>query len=388
MAEPATDAKPLAGHHVTFTGRLASLTRAEAAELVRARGGAWLPSVTRETSMLVVGQEPLRKDGRLSADVRRARALQRSQAVEILAEPEFLDRLGLASVAQGGQRYSTAQLSQILHVPGRHIRAWVRRGLVKPVDTVAGIHYFNFRQVSWAKTLCDLAAAGVSAERIRRSLEQLRTWLPDVEERFEQLAVLEKDGRLLVRLREGQLAEPTGQCLFDFGDEPATEMVPVAPGPQTASDWFQAGCAHEEVGRWADAAHAYRQALLVGGPDAEACFNLGNVLYALGQQAQAAERFHQAVEIEPDSVGAWNNLGSVLADLGQCEDAVGALRQALALEPHYADAHYNLADALDQLGRREEARLHWQAYLRREPGGPWADHARRRLAQTERPKQA
>jgi tetratricopeptide (TPR) repeat protein len=331
--------------------------------------------------MLVIGQEglPLTKEGGLTPKLQKAQRLQRVRPLRILTEDEFLTALGLESPSEGVQRLTTAQLCQILHVPGARIRRLVRQGLVQPIETVLGVHYFDFRQVSWAKTLCDLARAGVRPERIRRSLEQLKEWVPDVDQPLAQLAVLEKDGQLLVRREEGPLTEPTGQGLLDFSDEPPT-VTAVAPCRQTPKDWFQIAYEHERAGRLADAERAYRQALTESGPDADACFNLGNVLYALGQKAQAAERFRQAVEIQPGFKECWNNLGNVLTELGDLEEAVEAFRRALALQPDYADARCSLADTLDQLGRDEDALPHWQAYLRLDPSGSWAGYARSRLA--------
>src|SRR5438552_245242 len=217
------DVKPLVGHKVAFTGRLASTTRAQAAVLVRAYGGEWLSLVTRRTSMLVVGQDgwPLGKDGRLTRKLQKARWLQRSQPLTIVTEAEFLTRLGLDSPAGSLSRLSTAQLSRVLHVSGDRIRAWVQLDLLRPTESVHGVHYFDFQQARWAKTLSDFVLTGVTPDRIRRSLEQLKAWLPDLDRPLAQLAVLERDGRLLVRLREGQLAEPTGQGLFDFSEQPA-----------------------------------------------------------------------------------------------------------------------------------------------------------------------
>jgi tetratricopeptide (TPR) repeat protein len=400
MAGTAADAKPLAGHKIAFTGRLASLTRKQAVDLVRAHGGEWQPRVTQSTSMLVVGQDgwPLGRDGSLTSKLQKARRLQRMRSITICSEADLLARVGLESPSQGLQRWSTAQLSEALQVPGERIRNWVRCGLVQPVETVSGVHYFDFQQARWAKSLCTFAQSGVSPARLRRSLEQLKAWMPEVDQSLAQLAVLEKDGRLLVRLAEGQLAEPTGQGLFDFADEPCGGTFPTCPIPgrletcptglPTAEEWLQLGCEHEEAGRLPDAEQAYRQALLLGGPNAETCFNLANVLYALGRKEQAAERFRQVVEIDSGFVEAWNNLGTVLSDLGQQEEATQTFLRSLELDPLYADAHYNLADTLDQLGREEEALPHWQAYVRCDPASRWGKYARQRLDFAHRSKHA
>jgi len=338
----------------------------------------------------VVGQDgwPLGKDGRLTRKLQQARWRQRSQPLVILTEADFLARLGLDASSGDVQCLSTAQLSSVVHVSGDRIRSWVQLGLVQPTETLHGVHYFDFQQVRWAKTLCDFAQAGVAPGRIRRSLEQLKNWMPDVDRPLAQLAVLEKDGQLVVRLREGLLAEPTGQGLFDFSEEPAAATVQVASGPQTAEQWFQAGCEHEQAGRLAEAARAYRQVLRAGRRDPDACFNLANVLYALGQKEQAAERFRQVVEVDPRYAEAWNNLGVVLSELDQYEEAVAALQSAVQSDPSYADAHFNLADTLDQLERQSEALPHWRAYVHLDPTSPWGRYARERLGKADRPKQA
>jgi tetratricopeptide (TPR) repeat protein len=189
---------------------------------------------------------------------------------------------------------------------------------------------------------------------------------------------------LLVRLGDGQLAESSGQLQFDFAGEPPSSTVSVASGRETAENLFERGLTHEEVGDLAEAAQAYRQALLVGGPDDDTSFNLANVLFALGEKEMAAERFRQVVEMNPGFAEAWNNLGNVLADLNLRDEAHEAFQKALELDPSFADAHYNLADLLDQLGRLREAKIHWQSYLRLGPAqGPWTDYAQQRLAAIE-----
>jgi tetratricopeptide (TPR) repeat protein len=375
----------LRGECVAFTGRLASLTRGEAAALVRDHAGRFVRGVTRHTTMLVVGQEgwPLQKDGRLTRKLLRARALDRAGCrIAIVPEQSLLSRLGLERASAAISRlYTIVQLSRILHVPRDRIRAWVRGGLVQPTETVHALPYFEFRQVSSAKTLCELADAGVTLERLRRSLMQLRRWMPDVDQPLAQLAVLQRDGRMLLRLEAGQLAEPTGQLNFDFDpDRPAVTAISVTPSSATAQELFERGIEHERCGRLQEAAEAYRHALLRAGPQTEICFNLANVLDALGHKAQAAERLWQVVEMDRRHVAAWNNLGNVLAELGQFAEAVAAFKQALAIEPHYADAHYNLADALDQMGEPLKAMPHWEQYLRQDASSPWADYARRRLS--------
>jgi tetratricopeptide (TPR) repeat protein len=375
------DEKVLKGKRVAVTGRLASMSRAEAIRLVRAHGGIFASALSRRTSMMVVGQDgwPFQKDGRLSSKLRRAQSYQRSgQPITILSEEEFLGLLGLEGQTEGVRRlYSTAQLSSLLKIPGDRVRRWLTAGLIRAVETVDGVSYFDYPQVVSARTLSDLNQSGVGTDRLRRSIEQMQTWLKNVEQPLLQLAVMDQSHELLVRLNDG-LVEPTGQRRLDF--DAVDEPVSLSQPPATAAHWFEMGCELEETGQFDDAADAYRQALAVGGPSAVTCFNLANCMYAMGHKELAAERYSQAVETDGSFAEAWNNLGVVLIDLGNPEEAVTAFERALLANPHYADAHYNLADLLEELDDTTGAATHWGAYLSQDRQSQWASHAKKRLA--------
>jgi len=370
---------------VAFTGRLASMSRKEAAELVRAYGGEFAPSPTRKTHLLVIGEDrwPLEADGRLTRKVLRARALQEAgHPILIFSEEEFFRALGLEERhAEIHRLYTNHQLSHILELPGARIRWWVRMGLIRPAKVVHRLAYFDFHEVRSAKVLCDLVRSGASPSRVRRSLEALRSWLKHLDEPLRQMALLERNGRLLARLKTGELIEPGGQLWIDFSQDEERPVRAIEPEPRTVDHWLRLGLEHEDRGDLNEAEEAYRQALLEAGPRPELCFNLGNVFYALGSKAQAVERFRQAVELDPQYVEAWNNLGNALSELGEHEEAVKAYERALQLAPRYADAHYNFADTLFQVGRVDDAKLHWRAYLRESPRSSWAEEVRGRLRQ-------
>jgi tetratricopeptide (TPR) repeat protein len=61
--------------------------------------------------------------------------------------------------------------------------------------------------------------------------------------------------------------------------------------------------------------------------------------------------------------------------LQRFDESVAAYRKAVTLSPRYADAHYNLALAYERRGERRPALRHWQAYVRLDNTGPWAEHA-------------
>jgi tetratricopeptide (TPR) repeat protein len=376
------------GQCVALTGRLAALSREEALRLVRARGARVGEKVSRETTLLVVGQEgwPLGKDGRLSANLRRARALQEAgHAIEVVDEQEFLTRLGLVELADGiCGRYTLAQLARLLSVPRGRIQAWLKHQVIEAAGEVEGLPVFDFRQVAAIKALCQLRQTGVSARRLRRSLEQLSAWLPGTEQALLRLSAVE--GELLVRDDRG-LAELNGQRRLEFDaaespDHEGREVVSIGwrISPEAL---FQQAVEHEQAGRLEQAGEAYRRWLHQFGPDAQVCFNLGNVLCASGRHEAAIERFRQAVELNAAYIEAWNNLGTALIQSNQREAAIAAFAAALAHDPCYGDALYNMADTLEELGRTQEAQRYWRTYLTCDSTSDWADYARQRLRKRE-----
>jgi len=391
MASKQQSATWLQGRSVTLAGRLACMSRDEAASLISAHGGIYTRHVTREPMIVVVGRGgwPLARDGRPTRKLRKALALaERGFDIEIVPEEELLARLHRSSGPL--KRNSTLrELADLLHLPAERLDSWLRAGLIRPVATVDGIRYFDFCQVAGAKSLSELLRSGISTSRLRQSLRQLRSWLVDVEQPLAQLTVLSSGRTLAVRLEGGQLAEPSGQLLFDFGSEPAESFPMSVPWVEESlgiEDWLREAASAEERENWPRAVHAYRQALLAGGPSAEICFNLAGALYAQGHYGRAGERYRQVLELDPDFFEAWNNLGTVLAYEQQNEEAVRAYRRALQVNPRYADARYNLADTLDDLGRAEEAAEEWRRYLELEPYGDQADYARERLKALARPR--
>ena len=382
MEESATKAERLRGNRVAFTGRLACMTRTEASKLVKAHGGTFTPTVNERTSILVVGQEgwPLQKDGRLTAKLQNAQELQRiGYSIQIVQEQEFLCRLGLDSTEGIRRLYTTSQLTKLLSLSRGRLRSWIRADLIHPEETVDGLDYFDYSQVVSAKTLAELTQAGIKSDSIRRSLEQLRRWLPNMDQPLAQLAVLERDGELFMRV-EDALVEPSGQRLLDFEEGPESFRFSATQNLTSAEEWFELACEHEDAGRLPHAVEAYRQALLAGGPDRDASFNLANVLYAMNQKPQAVERYYQVLELDRTFVEAWANLGVVLREMKRRSDAQTAFETALKVNPQYADAHYNLAELLEEMGRHAEARPHWQIYVRQDPQSEWGRYARRRLS--------
>jgi superkiller protein 3 len=207
----------------------------------------------------------------------------------------------------------------------------------------------------------------VPAAKIRTSLEQIASWLPDT---GQLVGKLDSFARCLrVQLPDGNWAEPSGQLLIPFGQDLAQVVARVRAFPREESVDPEALWNAEEAedrGDLAAAAKGYEQ-LIKGNPDAEVFFNFGNILYQLGREGTAAEQYIKALDLDPDFAEAWNNLGNALVAIGKSEEAIEAYCKALALVPEYPDAHCNLATILERLGRLDEAAAHRAEFVRAFP---------------------
>jgi tetratricopeptide (TPR) repeat protein len=163
-----------------------------------------------------------------------------------------------------------------------------------------------------------------------------------------RISAIESTSRMLHRLKNGLLAETSGQLQLDFADEPHDDghltYIAVA---RTTDELFDDAVLLESSGQLQQAADTYRLALAKQSDDPVIRFNLGNVLFQLGLTEAAAVEFRSAVQIDHGYVEAWNNLGSILFELDQVDESIVAFQRALRLAPGYAEAQFNLARVIE-----------------------------------------
>jgi Tfp pilus assembly protein PilF len=381
----------LLGQRVVFTGRFASLMRAEAEKVVARAGGRVLPGVSPRATMLVVGMRgwPLMDSGHVTrklAEAERLRAAGRT--IRILSEVTFRELVGLEAPAEAvAKTLSEQQVCKTLGIDARVLQRWEHCGLVRSHDGL-----YDFRDLVSLRTVTGLVARGVSPVVIRKSLDALGGFLPGVDRPLAQLNILVGDsGELVAELEEALLTQ-SGQLAFRF----ETSQQPAADAPRPLSlaradtrdsaAWIEAGLEHEEAGELEKAEHAYRRAAALAPNDALPQFNLGNVLLAGGRLEAAAERYAQAVALDPSNAQAWFNLAHVQDALKDRPSAMKYLRRAIAADPTYADAHFNLADLAERVGDNATAAAAWDDYLRLDPRSEWSAEARRRLHALRKPR--
>lgn len=392
----------LQGERVAFTGTLASMTHAHAADLVAKHGGAAAEHVSRQTTMLVIGEEgwPLEDNGQPSVKLQQALRWQAAGAqMQLVQESEWLALLGLAEKREEIHRlYTPAMLSTVLNVSVHVIRGWARAGLIRPVKMIHRLPYFDFREVSSARRLSELLESGVPRREIEESLKRLPAVLRGEDRPLEQLEILAHCTGIVIRDGHGLVEAKSGQRLLEF-DEPAAAadpheaealaLVPTvkfSPSPRAGKtepprDWLVEGCRLYDAGQLTDSLEAFRMAAISSPHSSDVHFQLGECLYRLGNVAGAIERYYVAVEHDQDFLEAWVQIGCLHRELGDLEAARVAFAVAIDVLPEYPEAHFHLAETAQELGDDETAGNHWREYLRHDSRGPWADLARQRLRQ-------
>ena len=194
----------------------------------------------------------------------------------------------------------------------------------------------------------------------------------------------------------GALMDPlTQQLAFDFDTSPARQLRVVGIGADSpmrqaaeVQDMFLRAVQLEENPATISQAMEIYQAILAIRPEhAPALINLGTIHYNLRKYEQAEQHYRKATIADPEYALAFFDLGNVLDEMQRLTEATAAYQKAVALVPQYADAHYNLALAYERQGQRRRALRHWLAYVRLDPVGPWAKHAKeqaRKILNTER----
>ncbi|MEW5974361.1 MAG: tetratricopeptide repeat protein [Acidobacteriota bacterium] len=373
---------PLKGARVAFTGKLASLTRQEAFSVVRSAGGQPAPSVSRQTSLLVVGMEgwPLLPNGMISAKLRRAEALaSQGSPIRILSEAGFLELVGIRDRASSFRKaYPAEEVCRLLGISAEVLRRWEQFSLVRSDEG-----RYDFQDLVSLRTIAELVRRGVKPMVLAKSLERLASILPGTERPLAQLRIVsEHSGAVLVDLGDALMA-PNGQLVLNFDARPRGPSRLVAL-PETRAenehDWFDYGQACEDEEHFSEAEAAYRRAIMLSPQFPEAYFNLGNVLRLTNQHAAAEECYRTAVAQAPHLACAWYNLADILEERGKFTEAVDSLQRALKADPNYADAHFNLALCLEKIGQKTDAKPHWAAYLKLDSSSQWSSIARRHLA--------
>jgi len=377
---------PVSGKRIALAGKLGGMNRREATNLLRSFDATVVELDSPKIDWIIIGAEesPLADAGLLNPALHELAA---NGSLEILQETELWQRLGLVDLQRNVKTlYTPAMLADLLNVSVRVIRRWHRRGLIIPVRTLHKLPYFDFQEVSTARRIAELVAAGASPQAIENRLRELAAVLPDVARPLAQLSVIIEGRHVLLRQGEG-LIEPGGQLRFDFSANEDSETThslnssilkmssasePDSFPPKEEDDLLADVYRFEDEGDLAAAIDLCHAILSRDGMRADICFQLGELLYRDGQIEAARERYYAAIEIDDTFVEARTNLACVLAETGRHDLAIAALQGVLTLHEDYPDAHYNLSISLEAIGEHAAAAHHRARFNELAPDSPWS----------------
>jgi len=282
--------------------------------------------------------------------------------------------------------YSRQDVLRIFEISSHQLHGWERAGLIPQQQT------YTFQDLGQLRTLSALRAEEVSSASIRHSIVAMKAVAGMANPLLE--ACLVRTGTRLAFRHRGAMVDPIRrQLLFDFErldrmdrvgsidhpsavSEPSLLRRPGAQGPRGVQGRFLAAVQAEEAGEKQRAISLYNEILDLDPEYAAAYINLGTIYFHLRQYARAEDLYRRATLADPGYVLAFFDLGNVLDELQRPDESIAAYCQAVSLSPRYADAHYNLALAYERKNERRKALRHWQAYVKLDRSGPWADHAR------------
>ena len=367
---------PFHGQVVVFTGKLVSVGRREARELIERLGGELADEVTSQTTMLIVGAasadpgDSTRTEGLQTVELLKAAEtnLQTPGKVRVLPEDEFCRLAGLTPVEMLGRYHSVRQIRELYpRVREDHLRYLEKWNLVRSVVRTKNGRYYEFQDLRVIRQVSERLAGGVS---FRAAL------------------------RALVAARDGQLTLDFSQRMGEANPVKVVALTPrsdcenVASEPQSwqsspaklslAAKYFHEGASCDE-GTEEDQSRAllaYRKALLLDPNLVPALVNLANIYYARDELVEAQALYERAMHLDTECFEVYFNLGNIHHDLGRYLDALENYRIAVGINRGYPDAHFYLAVTLEKIGHSAEAKAHWLAYRELAPEGEWVELAK------------
>ncbi len=304
--------------------------------------------------------------------------------------------------------YSVRDASRIFGQKESRLRYWIQTGFLWPSVRRGGQYFYTFDDLITIRTAVELLDSGLTTQKVRKALAELRSELPDGVSPASKLRIC-SDGNTVVVVKDevayelenkqlvmafavssiqGQIAEilpihPKERVRLEDGTpeaiEECTEQTLRQDLPSAYQLFLHAGDAQDENDD-ALAERYLRQCIGLEESMAAAHTNLGNLLHKQGRLEEAKERYDSALLYEPEQPEARYNLANLLEEMGNRDMAIAELRQVCTRSPEFADAHYNLAILLSEIGGEAQAQEHLAHYLTLDPEGGWADQAREFLA--------
>jgi tetratricopeptide (TPR) repeat protein len=277
--------------------------------------------------------------------------------------------------------YDTKDLERLFGLPASAVRALARAGNIQPVRRSGRLHY-SFHDLVVLRTASALRAAKISSQRINKTLQELRSALPEGSA-LNKISLTALGNRIAIREGQSLRESESGQyaLALEIVEEKGRLHVitrqDAAPAPALESDSGSEFSSGVSISRAADEHYARAVAIEDSNPQAaqkayelclkadpdylEARINLGRLLHLAGRLRDAERVYRVGAKADPFIAF---NLAVVLEDLEREPEAIIAYREALALDPQFADAHFNLARLYERAKDPKASLRHLLAYRR------------------------
>ncbi len=298
-----------------------------------------------------------------------------------------------------GDLYSIREVSRIFNISESKLRYWAQTGFLNPSLRKGARSYYSFSDLIGVKTAQDLSEKGLSLQKVRKNLSELRKLLPEEQKPLSRLRIRSDGEQLVVMGEEAVFEVETRQTLLDFHTESLRENILLAVGRPvkngagvskpcgSAYQWFIRGLAFaRQSEKQAEAADAFRRALKGDPCMAAAHTNLGNIYYKSGRPNEAAQHYKKALALDPDQPEALYNLANIHEEEGNTELSIAEYLRVIGSNPDFPDPYFNLGLAFEKTGNREQAIECFRKYLAfdSDSDGVWAKLAREHIKYMEK----
>jgi tetratricopeptide (TPR) repeat protein len=206
---------------------------------------------------------------------------------------------------------------------------------------------------------------------ISRNIDQVRNYLRE--------AVVTYIRAIAIKPESFDANLNLGACYYQLGQyalaEQATrDALVIQPGSSKANN--NLGIIHENLGQYAEAVQAYKASIEANPHQPSILLNLGAIYMRSGHFHSAMSTFRSAARLAPDSAAPWIQIGVCQFRMKNLDDAVKSFQKAIQLEPQNPRAYrgfgvicmYEYVVNHTRTDLRDRALQAWKYSLRLDPG--------------------